>query len=124
MFEQDEPLEEEEFDMAATRPPLTLGLPHTLSISLIAATLMFFLLYSTGNQVNDAIADIVVVALVAMVWSAAKILLRTDYHGWDNFVAWVRLDGRCLDTAEWGGARLASFPLRSRYRAWASDHAG
>ena len=36
MFEQDEPLEEE-FDMAATRPPMTLGLPHTLLVSLIAA---------------------------------------------------------------------------------------
>ena len=123
MFEQDEPLEAEEFDMAATRPPLTLGLPHTLSISLIAAALMFFLVYSTGNQVNDAVADALAVGLVAMIWSAAKILLRTDYHGWDNFIAWVRLDARCLDTAEWGGARLASFPLRSSYRAEASDHA-
>ena len=94
--------------MAATRPPMTLGLPHTLSISLIAAALMFFLLYSTGNQVNDAVADVLAVGLIGMVWSAAKILLRTDYHGWDNFIAWVRLDGRCLDTAEWGGARLAS----------------
>ncbi len=123
MFEQDEPLEEEEFDMAATRPPMTLGLPHTLSISLITTALMFFLLYSTGNQVNDAVADILAVGLIGMVWSAAKILLRTDYHGWDNVIAWVRLDGRCLDTAEWGGARLASFPLRSSYRSEASDHA-
>ena len=123
MFEQDEPLEEEEFDMAATRPPMTLGLPHTLSVSLIAAALMFFLLYNTGNQVNDAVADVLAVGLIGTVWSAAKVLLRTDYHGWDNFVAWVRLDGRCLDTAEWGGARLASFPLRSRYRSEASGHA-
>jgi len=123
MFEQDEPLEEEEFDMAATRPPMTLGLPHTLSISLITTALMFFLLYSTGNQVNDAVADVLAVGLIGMVWSAAKILLRTDYHGWDNFIAWVRLDGLCLDTAEWGGARLASFPLRSAYRSLASDRA-
>ena len=119
MFEQDEPLEEEEFDMAATRPPMTLGLPHTLSISLITTGLMFFLLYSTGNQVNDIVADVVAVGLIGMVWSAAKVMLRTDYHGWDNFVAWVRLDFRCLDTAEWGGARLASLPLRSRYRSQA-----
>ena len=122
MFEQDEPLEEEEFDMAATRPPMTLGLPHTLSVSLIAAALMFFLLYNTGNQVNDAVADVLAVGLIGTVWSAAKVLLRTDYHGWDNFVAWCRLDARCLDTAEWGGARLASLPLRSSYRAEASDH--
>ena len=51
------------------------------------------------------------VGLVGTIWSAAKILLRTDYHGWDNVIAWVRLDARCLDTAEWGGARLASLPL-------------
>ena len=63
------------------------------------------------------------VGLIGMVWSAAKVLLRNDYHGWDNFVAWVRLDARCLDTAEWGGARLASLPLRSSYRAEASGHA-
>ena len=123
MFEQDEPLEEEEFDMAATRPPMTLGLPHTLSVSLITAALMFFLLYNTGNQLNDAGADLLAVGLIGMIWSAAKVLLRTDYHGWDNFVAWVRLDARCLDTAEWGGARLASLPLRSSYRAEAYGHA-
>ena len=123
MPEQDDPLDEEEFDMAATRPPLTMGLPHSLSVSLLAAGVLFFLVYSTGNQVNDLIGDAVALGLIGMAWSAAKVLLRTDYHGWDNFVAWVRLDARCLDTAEWGGARLASFPLRSAYRSGASDHA-
>ena len=123
MLEQDELLDEVEFDMAATRPPLTFGLPHTLSISLIACSLLFFLLYNTGNQVNDAVADALAVGLIGTVWSTAKVLLRTDYHGWDNFVAWVRLDARCLDTAEWGGARLASLPLRSAYRAEAHGHA-
>ena len=123
MFEQDELLDEVEFDMAATRPPLTFGLPHTLSISLLASAVLFFLLYSTNNWVNDAIADALAVGLVGMIWSAAKILLRTDYHGWNNFIAWCRLDARCLDTAEWGGARLASLPLRSSYRAEAYNHA-
>ena len=123
MFEQDEPLDEEEFDMAATRPPMTFGLPHTLSVSLITLAMGFFLVYSTGNQINDGIADVLAACMIAMVWSAAKVLLRTDFHGWDNFIAWCRLDARCLDTAEWGGARLASFPLRSAYRCGASDHA-
>ena len=109
--------------MAATRPPMTLGLPHTLSVSLITAGLLFILLYDTGDQINDAIADALAVGAIGMAWSAAKVLLRTDYHGWDNFVAWVRLDFRCLDTAEWGGARLASFPLRSAYRSEASSDA-
>ena len=123
MTDQDEPLEDEEFDMAATRPPMTLGLPHTLSISLLACGVLFFLAYNIGNQVNDLVADVVALGVLGMVWSAAKVLLRTDFHGWDNFVAWCRLDARCLDTADWGGARLASAPLRSSYRSEASDHA-
>ena len=105
--------------MGATRPPMTLGLPHTLSVSLIAAGLLFFLVYNTGSQVNDLIADAVVAGALGMVWTSAKVLLRTDYHGWDNFIAWCRLDARCLDTREWDGARLASFPLRSPYRSGA-----
>ena len=122
MADQDEPLEEEEFDMAATRPPITLGLPHTLSMTLLAAGILFFLAYNTGNQVNDLVADAVALGVLGMVWSAAKVMLRTDFHGWDNFVAWVRLDARCLDTADWGGARLASMPLRSAYRSEVSGH--
>ena len=110
--------------MGATRPPMTLGLPHTLSVSLIAAGLLFFLVYNTGNQVNDLIADAVVAGALGMVWTGAKVLLRTDYHGWDNFIAWCRLDARCLDTREWDGARLASFPLRSPYRSGALGDAG
>ena len=69
--------------------------------------------------VNDLIADAVVAGALGMVWTGAKVLLRTDYHGWDNFIAWCRLDARCLDTREWDGARLASFPLRSPYRSGA-----
>lgn len=109
--------------MAATRPPMTLGLPHTLSVSLLTAGLLFILVYDTGNEIGDLMADALAVGAIGTVWSAAKVMLRTDYHGWDNFVAWVRLDARCLDTAEWGGARLASFPLRSPYRSGASDAA-
>lgn len=109
--------------MAATRPPMTLGLPHTLSVSLLTAGLLFILVYDTGNEIGDLMADALAVGAIGTVWSAAKVMLRTDYHGWDNFVAWVRLDARCLDTAEWGGARLASFPLRSPYRGGASDAA-
>ena len=119
MAGQDEPLDVVEFDMAATRPPLTLGLPHTLSVSLIAAGLLFILVYDTGDQVNDAIADVLALGVIGTVWSAAKVMLRADYHGWDNFIAWCRLDARCLDTREWDGARLASFPLRSPYRSGA-----
>lgn len=123
MLEQDVPLDSEPFDMAATRPALTLGLPHTLSASLLFFGLLFLMLYHTGNMVDDTIGDVVGVGADAMVWSAAKVMLRADYHGWGNFIAWVRRDARCLDTAEWGGARLSPFPLRSIYRCEARDAA-
>ena len=102
--------------IASTTPSRTE--PH-LPRSLIAAGLLFALVYDTGNQVNDLIVDAVVAGALGMVWTGAKVLLRTDYHGWDNFIAWCRLDARCLDTREWDGARLASFPLRSPYRSGA-----
>lgn len=121
MNEQDSPLDREPFDMAATRPPMTLGLPHTLSVTLLMAGVLFVMLYGTGNFLNDLIGDAVVVGGIAMLWSAAKILLRGDYHGWSNFCAWVRLDARMLDTSTWGGAHISSFPLHSVYSVEAHD---
>jgi type IV secretory pathway VirB3-like protein len=121
--EQQPALEEEDFDLAATRPPMTLGLPHTLSVTLLTAGMLFLCLFDTGDMVNDLIADAVFCGALAMVWSTAKILLRTDYHGWDIFLAWCRLDARLLDTKDWGGAHISSFPLRSIYRCEVRDDA-
>lgn len=122
MHEQhDEPLEEVEFDIAATRPALLLGLPYTLASTLLFVGMVFLMFYDTGNWIDDLIADAVALGGIAMLWSAAKIMLRTDYHGWDIFVAWLMLDARCLDTREWGGAHLSSFPLRSIYRTGGPD---
>jgi type IV secretory pathway VirB3-like protein len=122
--EQDQqPLDEETFDMAATRPPLTMGLPHTLSVTLLAAGMLGLMAYDTSDVQNDLIFDAVWVGGIAMFWSAAKIMLRSDYHGWDIFVAWARLDARFLDTREWGGAHLSSLPLRSIYRCEVAGNA-
>jgi type IV secretory pathway VirB3-like protein len=118
---QEQALDEEQFDMAATRPVLTLGLPHTLSVSLLMAGILFLMVYDTGDVTQDTIADAVFVGAIAMTWSAAKIMLRTDYHGWDIFVAWLRLDARFLDTKAWGGAHLSSLPLCSIYRCFWRD---
>ena len=123
VMDQDVPLDPETFDMAATRPPMTLGLPHTLSVSLLAAGLLFLMLYGTGDLVWDTIGDAVFIGALAMVWSAARIVLRADYHGFDILVAWLRLDARFLDTAESGGARLTAFPLRSVYSCSMHDDA-
>ena len=119
--QHDDLLEEESFDMAATRPALLFGLPHSLSCSILALGLLVVMFYDTNNQVNDLIVDAVIVGALGMLWSTARIMLRSDYHGWDNFLAYLRLDFRCLDTKEWGGARVASMPLRSIYRCGASD---
>jgi type IV secretory pathway VirB3-like protein len=122
MQQPDEPLDEEEFDMAAMRPAMLLGLPYNLSACLLFVGVMFVLVWHMGSEITDMIADVIALSGIAMLWSAAKIMLRIDYHGWDNFLAWMRLDCWCLDTREWGGARVASFPLRSVYRAEALGH--
>lgn len=109
-------LEEESFDMAATRPALTFGLPHTLAAMLMLATMAGLYVVDTGDFKTDTIFDVVWVGGIVMLWTAAKTMLRSDYHGWDIFLLWLRLDGRLLDTKDWGGAHLSSFPLRSIYR--------
>lgn len=115
MNEQDSPLDREKFDMAATRPPMMLGLPHTLCVTLLLLGTLFVAFFNTGNMKNDLIADAIFLGGVAIVGSTAKILLQSDYHGWGNFCAWLDLDARFLDTRAWGGAHLSSFPLHSIY---------
>ena len=115
-MEQEQPLDEEAFDMAATRPPLTFGLPHTLCACLLFVGIFgLFLVGDPDDFKNEIIYDSIWVGFLGMIWSGAKIVLRADYHGWDIFLSWVRLDARFLDTKEWGGAHLSSFPLNSMY---------
>lgn len=117
----EEMLEQVSFDMGATRPELLLGLPYTLAVTLSLSGVLFVMFYSSGNQISDLVADAIALGAVAIVWSTARVMLSSDYHGWGNFLAWCRLDATCLDTKEWGGARLASFPLRSKYRCGGYD---
>lgn len=117
----DDLLDVEPFDMAGTRPAMLLGLPHSLACSIMAVGILFVMLYNTGQWVQDLIADFIAIGALGMLWTTAKVLLRSDYHGWDNFLAYLRLDFRCLDTREWGGARLATLPLRSNFRCGAGD---
>lgn len=120
-MEHDTELEAEDFDLAATRPPLTFGLPHTLSTSLIFGGAVFLLVYRSGGPIATLVGDVIGLAGLGMVWTAVRLLLRQDYHGWGNFLAWVSLDARCLDSRDCGGTRLSSFPLRSIYRCGAHD---
>lgn len=107
--------------MAATRPPLTLGVPHTMFAWLLLGGVIPVMIVDTGDAVNDLIFDAIWAGTVLMIWSMAKIMLRADYHGWDIFISWLRLNARCLDTREWGGAHLSSLPLRSLYRCEVSS---
>lgn len=116
-------LDEEAFDLAATRPALTFGLPHTLSATLLLVAILGIFAIDYGDFETDTILDVVWIGAIGMGWSAAKIMLRVDYHGWDIFVAWLRLDARFLDTREWGGAHLSSLPLHSIYRCWVYNNA-
>ncbi len=117
MSGQDEPLEEVDFDLAATRPPPLFGLPYTLAASLLLVGMYFVMFWGNGHDLLKDLREqaIGLIALGAL-WSVAKVMLRQDCHGWDIFIAWLMLDARCLDADEWGGAHLSSFPLRSLYR--------
>lgn len=114
-------MEPEDFDMAASRPAMLFGLPHSLTVTLLAASALFLFFYQPQSWIKGLMGDAIFLGLTGAVWSSAKVMLRNDYHGWDNFIAYLRLDFRCLDTKEWGGARIASFPLRSPYRCGAYD---
>jgi type IV secretory pathway VirB3-like protein len=120
---EEQPLDEEAFDMAATRPPLTFGLPYKLCAILILVGIVGLFVLENDDLVTSLIMDAVWVGAIAMIWTAAKIMLRTDYHGWDIFVSWLTLDARFFDTKEWGGSHLSSFPQRSIYRCGMRDNA-
>ena len=120
-MDQDEPLDVEHFDMAATRPELLFGVPYTLTMVLIISGVLFMMFWKTGHFIDDLVADAIVDGALAMFWSAAKVTLRVDYHGWGNFVSWCRLDARFLDTLQNGGAVINSFPTYSNYRCAARD---
>lgn len=122
-MEQDAALEEEDFDMAASRPPLMFGLPYMMSCFLMLCAALFVMLYSSGGILRTCVGDVVGLGAILMFGSACRALLRNDFHGWGNFVSWVRLDARALDSRDCGGARLSSFPVRSPYRCGAHhDH--
>ena len=118
---QDEDLDVEDFDLAASRPAMLFGLPHSLSATLLGVSALFLFFYDPGNWIRGLMGDAIFLGFIAMIWTTAKVMLRSDYHGWDNFLAYMRLDFWCLDTKEWGGARVASLPLRSLYRCGAYD---
>lgn len=118
---EDEELEVEDFDVAASYPPMLFGLPHKLTITLLAAATFPIFFYQPASWIKGLMGDAIILGLTVAVWTSAKIMLRDDYHGWDNFVAYLRLDCLCLDTKEWSGARLASLPIRSSFRCGAYD---
>jgi type IV secretory pathway VirB3-like protein len=92
----------------ATRPPMFWGLPRKLSALLLALGALLFVLIS--STIWEAIA----LGSIGIVWFTVKPLVAMDYHGFDNFCVWARLDAPCLDRREWGGTRFASFPLREK----------
>lgn len=93
---------------AATRPPMFLGLPRKLSSLLLALGSLLFVLTAAWKWQAIEIGGI------AIVWFSIKPLVAIDYHGFDILLVWLRLDAACLDRREWGGTRVAPFPLRVR----------
>lgn len=104
------------FDLPATRPVLLFGVPYNLAVTIGAIGAMFWVVWDTGAVLSDLTADAMIIGVLAAVWSTAAIVLQSDPHGWGCFLAWLRLDARCLDTRDWGGAHVSALPLRSLYR--------
>ncbi len=100
--------EEVVIEEAATRPPMmpVVRLPLTLGAALLAAGAILFVLISSTK------GEIIVVAVDAMICFSIRPLVAVDYHGFDIFIVWLRLDFCCFDTRVWGGTRVAPFPLR------------
>lgn len=119
--QQDDELEAEDFDVAASYPAMLFGLPYTLTVFLLFLCMMGIFFYQPASWIKGLAGDAIIIALTVAVWTSAKVMLKDDYHGWDNWLAYVRLDCLCLDTKEWGGAHLASLPVRSLYRCGAYD---
>jgi type IV secretory pathway VirB3-like protein len=107
---EDEPLVERAIEDQATRPVMLWKLPIMLTLTFLgAATLVFAL---TSNLLWLAIEE----GVLAIVAVGCCGLVALDYHGFDNYVAWLSLDAWCLDSRDWKGARVASFPIR--YKAY------
>ncbi len=112
----------EDFDLAATRPATGIGgLPYALEGVLMLAGFAWLGLFRADTFLRTTVGDVLGLGVIGIVWSVVKATLATDYHGWGNAVAWMRLDARCLDARERGGVGLSTFPQRSIYRAGAGD---
>lgn len=122
-MEQDAELEDEDFDVAAWRPALLFGLPYMMSVVLLLLCALVLMFYRSGGILRTCAGDAVGIGAIVMFGGLCRTMLRNDFHGWGNFVAWVRLDARALDSRTYGGARLSPFPVRSLYRCGAHhDH--
>lgn len=85
-----------------------MGLPRKLSSLLLALGALMFVVTDAWRWQAIEIGGI------AIIWISIKPLVATDYHGFDIFLTWLRLDATCLDRREWGGTRVSPFPLRTR----------
>ena len=94
-----------EIEEAATRPPMFMGLiPAKIAgLLFLIGTLALILTDPYRWEAAELVA-------IAMIFFGIKPLVARDYHGFDNFTVWVRLDFLCLDTHHWGGTRLSTFP--------------
>jgi type IV secretion system protein VirB3 len=99
-------LEEVTIEEAATRPPMFMGLPRKLSSLLLCIGSVLFVVTASWTW------EVIEIGGIAIIWFSIKPLVATDYHGFDIFLVWLRLDAMSLDRREWRGTRATPFPLR------------
>lgn len=115
MAAADEPLEDDDIEVGATRPPMWLGLPRKLSSLLVCLGGICWILIQPWRELAIALGTI------AIVWGAVKVLVESDLHGFDIWLAHTMTSARALDAREWGGLRAAPLPLRSPFPLGISD---
>lgn len=101
-----EDLETDTLHLALTRPPMVMGLPHTVFAVLFIITGLIIPI--TGNPFYAFIS--------APLWVIAKALVARDYNAFNVYLKYLSTSFRSLDSSVWGGASITPFPIQLKKR--------
>jgi type IV secretion system protein VirB3 len=108
-----EPLETDTLYLAATRPALFMGVPLTIGVGFMMLGGFIIVL------LENPLYELVLIPL----WLAARVLVARDYNAVGIAVLFLRTAGRSVDSIMWGGASVASLPIKVSKRGRGMCHA-
>lgn len=101
-----EPLPADTLYLAATRPAMFMGVP------IVMAALMLMVV----GFIVVLLKNPLYLAVMIPVWFAARELVARDYNAVGVLLLFLRTAGRSVDSREWGGASVATHPIRLKRR--------